>query len=112
LVPRRVLAVGRRGDEAGGLEPLEALGKDVGRNVLGRGDKLAETLLAREQVANHEQRPAIAQQVEGTGDGAQRAPLRVWWGIAQSGAAGTSGHWPASHLQFTTDWRRLTSLVI
>src|SRR6266849_1982258 len=72
----RMLAVRRAGDHARALETFEALGQNVGRNMLGRCRKLAEARLAGEQVADHEQSPAIAQDVERARDRAARAECR------------------------------------
>src|SRR5919202_456573 len=76
LDARRALAVGAAFDEAFALQALQALGQDVGRDLLGRIEKLAETALAGQQVADHQQRPAIADHVEGAGDRTGGAPPR------------------------------------
>jgi hypothetical protein len=70
LEAARVLAVGDAADQARVFEALEAIGEQVGRDVFGRGQEFAEALLAVEQVADDEQCPAVADDVERAGDGA------------------------------------------
>src|SRR5579871_5478607 len=60
-------------DDALLLEPLEAIGQDVGGDAFGGGEKFAVAGFAAQQVTNHEQGPAVAEQVERAGDGAPGA---------------------------------------
>src|SRR5207302_1111004 len=73
LEARRALAVRHTPDQAGGLQALEPLGEDVGGNVLGRAEEVAEAGFAMEKVTDHQQRPAVADQIERACDGAKRA---------------------------------------
>jgi len=73
LEARRALGVLHAGDQASALEALQTLGQDVGRDVLGRSKEITEATFAGEQVANDEQSPAIAYDVEGVSHGTQRA---------------------------------------
>ena len=61
---RRVFAVADGFDDARPLEAFQAIGKRVGRNAFLRFDELREAMLATHQVANHQQRPAVAEYVE------------------------------------------------
>ena len=63
-VTHRMLLVGGARDDSGLLEALQPLGQDVGRDALGRGAKLAVRPLAVEDVANDEQRPLVANDIE------------------------------------------------
>ncbi len=59
------------------LQARQAIGQDVPRDALVRGEEVAERGLALErEVADDEQRPSIAEQIEGEADrtvGATRA---------------------------------------
>jgi len=67
------LGVRDAGDQASALEAFQAVGQDVGGDVLGRSKEITEATFAGEQVANDEQGPAIADDVEGVSHGTQRA---------------------------------------
>src|SRR5688572_12785829 len=67
-------AVAPRADHAFPDEQLQAVGQDVGRDTLGRLYELRVSALAAHHVADHEQRPAIAEHVERAGHRAARAP--------------------------------------
>src|ERR1700733_11288257 len=67
-VPNRTFLVRSAGDDAGTLEALEAIGKDVGWNALRRMSELAVGALAVQQVPHHEQRPLVTHYVQRVGD--------------------------------------------
>jgi hypothetical protein len=70
-----VRGVRRAGDDAVRLEPLQAIGQDVGRYTLLGGEQLAEvTPILQQQVAQDEQRPAVAEDAQGVVDRTVRAP--------------------------------------
>ncbi len=73
LDAQRVGAVGDAREQALALEAFEAVGEDVGRDVLIRSQEVAEAGFAEEQVADEDEGPAIADEVEAGGDGAERA---------------------------------------
>ena len=78
-----VVPVRGAGDQAGLLEALETVGQDVGGNALDGSEELAVARLAAQQVADDQQRPAVAEQVEGTGDGTGGASLLAWAGLGR-----------------------------
>ena len=99
LEARRALGVRLAGDETGALEAFQALGQDVGGDVLGREEEIAEAGFTGEEVADDEQRPAIAEDVERAGDGAARSPgpaLRCAPRGVRAGIGGV-GTWPRRH---------------
>src|SRR5206468_4094496 len=49
------------------LELAQALGEDIGAHVRQAGPEVAETLGAEQELAHHEQRPALADEVESPG---------------------------------------------
>ena len=65
-----VLTVRDAADEALALQAFESVGQDVRGDVFGRGQEVAVASLAEKQVADEQQGPAIADDVEGRGDGA------------------------------------------
>ncbi len=65
-----VLTVRDAADEALALQTFESVGQDVRGDVFGRGQEVAVAELAEKQVADEQQGPAIADDVEGRGDGA------------------------------------------
>jgi hypothetical protein len=71
------LVIGKGEEQAGGFEAPEAFGEDVGWDVLRGGEKVAEAVLASEEVADNEQAPAVADELKRAGDGAERAAA-VW----------------------------------
>jgi hypothetical protein len=70
-----VLVVAGARNNTFSLEALEAIGKDIRRNSLGRGEQLTEATSIPREVANNQERPAVANQVERAGDRAGRAEL-------------------------------------
>jgi hypothetical protein len=78
LTPRRqpvfdpwgVIAVATRRDDAGLDQPPQSIRKDVGRNALRRAQELGKASLPSDQVANHEERPAVADEIQRARDGA------------------------------------------
>jgi len=69
FLPRRAIRVLSPLDQPAALQPLEAVGEDVARNPLGRRLEFREpTLVIEQQIANDQQRPPIADQIEGAGD--------------------------------------------
>src|SRR5258707_1152626 len=50
------------------LKSWRPLAVGLGRDVLGRAQELAEAVLAGEQITNHQQRPAIPDDIETIGD--------------------------------------------
>ena len=65
---QRALAVALARDEAEILEPAQAAGEQVGRDRVERAREVAVARDAAQQVANDQQRPAIADGVERRGD--------------------------------------------
>jgi hypothetical protein len=68
--PGRVIAVPTGRDDAGLDEPLQSIRKDVGRNAFRRTEELGKASLASDQIANHQERPSIADDIQGARDGA------------------------------------------
>src|SRR5437899_12873783 len=64
------------------IEPRQPIGKDVGGDAFGGGNKVAVAGLAAQQVTNDQQGPAVAEDVERAGDRAPRA-----LGVATAGGA-------------------------
>src|SRR5690349_10622436 len=63
--------------EACGLEQFEAAREDVRRDTFVALQQLPEVALApHDEVAQHDERPAVADQIEGAGDGAVGAARR------------------------------------
>jgi hypothetical protein len=60
----RIVLVSLSCDEGRGFQPDQTVGKDVGRNALGRGEEFPVASLSPEEVSNHKQRPAVADQIE------------------------------------------------
>ena len=50
------------------LEAFKALAQDVGGNAFGRGGEIPETFASHKQVADDQQCPAVAEDIEGAGD--------------------------------------------
>ena len=73
LDAQRVGAVGNARNETLALEAFEAVGQNVGGDVLVGQEELAEAGVAEEQVADDEESPAIADEVKAGCDGAERA---------------------------------------
>src|SRR6266508_1066090 len=69
------------GEQPGGHKLLEAAGEDVGGDaLLGAGDQLAEVAaVAEHDVAQHEHRPRVAEDLDGGVDRASRA-----WGVVHA----------------------------
>src|SRR5262245_37892384 len=67
--PRRMLGVELAGDEPLLLHQLEPLGEQVRRDALQRRLEILELAVPAEEVANDEQRPALADHLEGFRDG-------------------------------------------
>jgi hypothetical protein len=63
-----VLTVLDAAKEALALQTFESVGQDVGGDVFGRGQEVAIAGLAEKQVADEQQGPAVADDVEGSGD--------------------------------------------
>src|SRR5215470_15610829 len=74
LRPRGMVGIEAPAHEAVLLHELEPLGEDVGREAGQAGLQIAEAARASEQIAHHEERPAIAHHLEGLG---YRAALPV-----------------------------------
>src|SRR5262245_55932754 len=75
LVSDGTALVGRLPQEPAVLEPPQAIGQHVGGNALGRREKVRELVLPQEhQVSDDEEGPAVADQVQGVCDRADRAP--------------------------------------
>src|SRR5262249_41406187 len=71
LVARRVPLVPAPLEEAAPFEPTEPLGENVRRDAFGGLQELREAMLVvEEEVAQHEQRPRVAENIESAGDGA------------------------------------------
>src|SRR5579859_4606756 len=68
-----MLLIRRLSNEARVFKFSEAVGKNVGGNAFQRILQLSIGHITAEQVANHQQRPLIANQVKGACDGAGRA---------------------------------------
>ncbi len=66
--PWRVIAVATRRDDAGLDQPLQSIRKDVGRNTLRRAQEFGKAPLAADQIANHEERPSVADEIQGARD--------------------------------------------
>ena len=99
LVARRVGAVRHGLDQAGGLEASQPLGQDIGGDVLGGLEEVAEARLAGEQITHDEQSPAIAEEVEGVSDGAERAQVGHHQSLAVYKAQGLD----CSYLRYESD---------
>ena len=61
-------------DDARALEFAQAIGDDVGARVREASLEIGETLRPEQQLADHEQRPALADEIESVGD---RAAIAV-----------------------------------
>jgi len=59
------------GDDMMLQQTLEALSEDVGGDAFGGGEEVFETTPAKHEIANDEQRPAVAEDVEGARHGAR-----------------------------------------
>src|SRR5579863_3491437 len=68
-----MLLIRRLSNEARVFQSFQAVGKNVGGNAFQRILQLTIGHIAAEQVANHEQRPLVANEVESAGDRAGRA---------------------------------------
>lgn len=68
--PAFIRGRGFAGDEAFLRQPCKTSAEDIGRNPFGRGEKFIKILFPTEKITNHQQRPTVAQQIEGTGYGA------------------------------------------
>jgi hypothetical protein len=79
-----MLAVAARLENPLRHQPLQAVGEDVGGDALRGIEELRVAVLAADDVADHEQRPAVAEHVERAGD---RAP-----GAAGGGGPGAGRH--------------------
>jgi hypothetical protein len=76
LLTRRVIFVAPPPYQTAPLEPFEALAQDVGRDMLGRLQELGKAALAvEEQVAHHQERPPVTDDVERAGDRTGRSEL-------------------------------------
>ena len=53
-------------------QPFKPVAQEVRRDVFRGGDKIPETRSSQEQIPNHQQGPAIAQQIESAGHRARR----------------------------------------
>jgi len=71
-----VVTVALGPDDSGGREAPQAVGQHVGRNRFGRILKLCKAAFPAHQVADDEQRPPIAEQVERARHGTPRSPRR------------------------------------
>ena len=69
--PRPGVRAGFLGDETGRLQPTEPVGQQVRRHARQPQDQLAVPARPGEQLAHHQQRPAVADDVQGGGDGTE-----------------------------------------
>jgi hypothetical protein len=73
FLARRVLCVFPPDDQPAALEPLESIRQDVAGDSLRRREELSETtFVVEQQIANDEERPPVADQIERTGDRTSR----------------------------------------
>src|SRR5262249_39465906 len=107
LRPRRTLTVEAAFDQTLLLEPLQSLREQVGGDLLWRAEKLAVARLAGQQVAHDQQRPAIADQVQGAGHRAVGAPLSARFGLVCSVVHSSA---PPGYLHSTSDEAAYASL--
>src|SRR5258706_110466 len=71
LMANRIALIGLLRHQAGFFQPFQPVSQDVGGNALVRLHEFPVQALAHEkQVAHHQQRPLVAQNVQGVGDGA------------------------------------------
>src|SRR5262249_11930435 len=77
--PRRVLRIKLARHDAVLLEDLEAFRENVGRDAFERGEQVLEAARPGEQVADDEERPSFAEELERLG---HRTPLTVPLGHA------------------------------
>src|SRR6266704_277072 len=71
LMANRIAMVALLRHQAGFFQPFQPVSQDVGGNALARLHEFPVQALAQEkQVAHYEQRPLVAQNVQGVGDGA------------------------------------------
>ena len=69
----RVLGVELAGDDAVRLEDLQPLGQHVGRDALERGQQILEASRPRQQIADDQERPPLAEELERLGHGTRLA---------------------------------------
>src|SRR6267154_185056 len=71
LMANRIALIGLLRHQAGFFQPFQPVSQNVGGNALVRLHEFPVQALAQEkQVAHHQQRPLVAQNVQGVGDGA------------------------------------------
>jgi hypothetical protein len=63
--PRRAVCITLARDQPALFEPIEPVGEDVAGNPLGRILEIREApLVVQQEIPNHQQRPAIADEIE------------------------------------------------
>src|SRR5262249_60396164 len=106
----RVLAVEPTVDDPVAFQPPHAVGQHVGRDALVGCQELAEAGLAGDQVAGEEQCPAVADHVQGAGDGAVGS--RTFGPTTRGLAAAALGHSILSLGDATGPWLAFGNSVL
>ncbi len=69
FLSRRVLRIAPTDQQAAAFEPLQAISQNVAGDLLRRSEELDVSMLViQQEIAHHQQRPAISDEIERAGD--------------------------------------------